>query len=832
MNVIPRPQKFRFTGENFLIKNSSVHFEIYCNEDKPLSIAVSEIKEILKNIHNCKVDSKSISANKIILGIPEGNDRFRILCERLNILPEKNHGIESYKLLIDSSQIIISAVNTKGIFYGIQTLKQIVNSTETSYLPGVVISDWPSLKYRAVMDDISRGPVPTMDYIKYQIRRLAEIKVNMFMQYVEHVVKTKSHPEFAPADGSLTIEDLKDLSEYAARYNIKFVGNFQSFGHFDKILSTPEYAKLGESGTLLSPVNPDSYKFLSDIYSEMVPAFNAPFFFINCDETFDLGKGASKKLVDSLGYAEVYYMHIMKLYSILKKLNSGVMIWGDILLKYPELLKKIPKDIIVATWTYDDLDSYSKFIQPIKDAGLNYFVTTGVLNSGKLYPDYKQVFGNIAGFASAAENSGALGLINSVWDGGTALFSNDWYGVTYGAEKSWNPDSGKRNSFNHRYNSAIYGAGNNNYTDAIWKLNELAQLLPTNAMNDKVLFQKIIPDSGKSLRISLFDWKKVINITLDVSNLLKHSKLKYNKRDKKYLQFYGNLYSYLAGERFSLIEDSKLYSLADSLQKSEPGKARTALVKILKSINGLAENELKLKNDFESLWLNENRTYSLSEISDKYDFKIHNLDDLKSKLLEALKDFDSHLPLSRKSDVRLSVSKLSGKYFTEWLMIKPITVKDDKNIFKKDYIAACGGEVNAAPKVTDEFYYDTVKYRWQRIASEYEDIISLKEIFPDNKKNEVTYAFATIESDIDTTVTAYTGFAGGEEIFLNGNPVFEKDYSEKIIPDEYKFSVQLRKGKNNILIKVSKTNNDWMFSFRIAGNGVTNHKNRYRIISD
>ncbi len=832
MNVIPQPQKFRFTGDNFLIKDSPVHFEIYCNEDKPLSIAVSELKEILVNTVNCKVDPKNITAKKIILGIPGENDRFRILCERLKILPEKNRGSESYKLLIDSSQIIISAVNAKGIFYGIQTLKQIVKSKKSNYLPGVVISDWPSLKYRAVMDDISRGPVPTKDYIKYQIRRLAEIKVNMFMQYVEHVVKTKSHPEFAPADGSLTIEDLKDFSDYAARYNIKFVGNFQSFGHFDKILSKPEYAKLGESGTLLSPVNPGSYKFLSDIYSEMVPAFNAPFFFINCDETFDLGKGASKELVDSLGYAEVYYKHIMKLYGILKRLNTGVMMWGDILLKYPELLNKIPKDIIVATWTYDDLDSYTKFIQPIKDAGLKYFVTSGVLNSGKLYPDYNQVFGNIAGFASAAENSGALGLINSVWDGGTALFSNDWYGVTYGAEKSWNPDSGKRNSFDHRYNSAIYGADDNNYTGAIWELNKLTKLIPTDGMNDKVVFQKIIPDSGETLRISCKDWDKVLNITREVSHLLKSSKLKYNKRDKTYLKFYANLYRSLADERFSLIEASNLYSLADSLQTTEPGKSREALVIIIRIINRLTEKELKLKNDFESLWLNENRTYSLSEISDKYDIKIHNLDDLKSKLLDALKDFDSHLPLPRKSDVRLSVSKLSGKYFTEWLMIKPISIKDDKNPLRKDYLAGCGGEVDADPKVTDEFYCDSVKYRWQRIVSEYEDIISLKKTFHEGNTKAVTYAFATVESDKDTTVNAYTGFAGGEEIFLNGNKVFEKDSSKEFINDEYKFTLPLRKGINNVLLKVSKINTDWMFSFRIAGNGVTNHKNRYRIISD
>ncbi len=183
--------------------------------------------------------------------------------------------------------------------------------------------------------------------MKQQIRRLAELKMNSLQYYIENVVLTKSHPEFAPLDGSLSIEEIKELSEYAKKYHITLIGNFQSFGHFAKILTHPQYSHLGESGTLLSPAFPESIQLLKDIYSEMVPAFDAPFFNINADETFDLGKGPSKNMVDSLGIAVVYTKFIKKMYETLKGLDVQMLMWTDILLKHPESFGMLPKDIIM-----------------------------------------------------------------------------------------------------------------------------------------------------------------------------------------------------------------------------------------------------------------------------------------------------------------------------------------------------------------------------------------------------------------------------------------------------------------------------------------------------
>src|SRR5690606_23013754 len=106
----------------------------------------------------------------------------------------------------EPDRIIVASGTPTGVFYGVQTLKQLLRAyAHDSRLPAMKVVDWPDLRYRGTMDDISRGPVPTLSYMKEQIRRMAELKLNVFTHYVEHVVRTDQHPEFAPPDGSLSI---------------------------------------------------------------------------------------------------------------------------------------------------------------------------------------------------------------------------------------------------------------------------------------------------------------------------------------------------------------------------------------------------------------------------------------------------------------------------------------------------------------------------------------------------------------------------------------------------------------------------------------------------
>src|SRR6266851_5493857 len=109
---------------------------------------------------------------------------------------------EGYVLAVSLNEVVVAGKTSTGTFYGLQTLKQLVRGEGAgAFIPDVKIVDWPTIRWRAVSDDISRGPVPTVDYIKRQIRNEAFFKLNVRSFYMEHTFASGSHPLIGPAGG-------------------------------------------------------------------------------------------------------------------------------------------------------------------------------------------------------------------------------------------------------------------------------------------------------------------------------------------------------------------------------------------------------------------------------------------------------------------------------------------------------------------------------------------------------------------------------------------------------------------------------------------------------
>ena len=175
-------------------------------------------------------------------------------------------GEEAYWLEVEKEGIKITATSEAGVFYAIQTLSQLITANRTGKsIPCLAIKDYPDIPVRGWQDDISRGPIPTMDFLEKEVSTLAAYKLNAITLYTEHVFKMKKHPTLAPDDG-ITEEQIAELSAYAAGYHVQVIGNFQSFGHMEKILSKPGYEHLAESGHILTPTKEESYQFMKEVY--------------------------------------------------------------------------------------------------------------------------------------------------------------------------------------------------------------------------------------------------------------------------------------------------------------------------------------------------------------------------------------------------------------------------------------------------------------------------------------------------------------------------------------------------------------------------------------
>jgi hexosaminidase len=90
---------------------------------------------------------------------------------------------------------VIRARSTAGIFYGVQTLAQLVEGKGAdASLPRVRIDDWPSLALRGTMVDMSEGRLATEAEIKRQIDHLARWKANQYYFYNEDSIQLDRYP--------------------------------------------------------------------------------------------------------------------------------------------------------------------------------------------------------------------------------------------------------------------------------------------------------------------------------------------------------------------------------------------------------------------------------------------------------------------------------------------------------------------------------------------------------------------------------------------------------------------------------------------------------------
>ena len=355
-------------------------------------------------------------------------------------LPIDTNMDQGYILEILPDMVVMTATTETGLYYARLSLKQLRRHFADGRIPCMRITDYPALKYRGWMDDISRGPVPTMEFLKREIATLAQYKMNFFNLYTEHLFKLDDYPDIAPADG-LTAEQVKELEEYAAQFHIEFFGNQQCLAHAEKTLRIPFYQDMADTKVNVNPGADKTQEFLQYQLETVAKAYKSPFFNINCDETEALGNGKARQYVESHGGAsQVYVDHIRWVYDILRKQGKRVMMWGDIAAKDPEIVRQLPKDMMMIVWMYAPSDSYEDMFEPFTKAGFDFMVAPGMSMWGTVFPSYDTYTKNIANLVRDGHRHGTVGMMNTAWDdSGESLFNTTWHGMLWAAEMAWKP---------------------------------------------------------------------------------------------------------------------------------------------------------------------------------------------------------------------------------------------------------------------------------------------------------------------------------------------------------------------------------------------------------
>ena len=339
---------------------------------------------------------------------------------------------EYYELSIGRHGVLIEFHEPSGLFAAVATLRQLIREYGRR-LPCLKIRDWPDFPRRGVMLDISRGRVPRLETLLELVEILADFKINEFQLYTEHTFAYRNYKPVWRDWGALTGAEIEKLDAHCRRLGIELVPNQNSFGHLRWWLEYPPLKKLAEVSapwpddggaflrypSTLAPEHPGALPFLRGLYDELLPHFSSDRFNVGCDETWDLGRGQSRRLCEKIGKGRVYLRFVKKIHRELASRKKRMMFWGDIILRHPELVPELPRDVIALNWGYEAGHPFARETRTFAAAKIPFYVCPGTSTWMTMIGRHDNAFANLREAANAGRKNGAAGFLLTDWgDGG------------------------------------------------------------------------------------------------------------------------------------------------------------------------------------------------------------------------------------------------------------------------------------------------------------------------------------------------------------------------------------------------------------------------------
>ena len=614
MYLIPRPKEYKETLEQFTInKKTKIVLSNDCtsNElDSALMLKQSIKDESGITLTITKEVKKSYGENEIRLTID-------------NLLEK-----EEYKLNIKDKYIEIIGSESSGIYYGIQTLIQILKQDGIK-LRGVNIEDSPYFKNRGYFADITRGKVPTLETLKKLADKLSFYKVNQMQLYIEHTFAFEDMSEVWRDKDPITAEEILILDEYCKKRHIELIPSLATFGHLYEVLRTKSYEDLCElensreseysyidrmAHHTLDVSNNKSLELVYNMLNEFIPLFSSNKFNICCDETFDLGKGKSKDISEEIGNGKLYVDFLNKVISYVKNHNKTVLFWGDVILNHKELLKDIPEDTICLNWDYW-CKATENNTRTIWESKRKQWVCPGTGGWSHLMNLIENSFENINRMVSYGVKYGADGILNTDWGdyGHINSLSNSVPSIIYGASLSWNPNIEKNFDYEYKAISLLeYGDESLKLVNALKELSECQTVGWSELIwwkeryNDKVKadFKKLDPYKIKE------SYEKAKEIEEHL--LILSTKLNNKEAIEDFI---------LSANGIALINDFFLTLLKEDFNKNEVATFNTT--------KDLAKDFEKWLHDYSIKWRENNKESELYRIRDVIIYVCDYLRDIK-----------------------------------------------------------------------------------------------------------------------------------------------------------------------------------------------------------
>ncbi|MCH5328487.1 MAG: beta-N-acetylhexosaminidase [Coprobacter sp.] len=300
LSVLPRPQSVEYHRGVFTVTPST---PIYLNLPETGRQALADYLQTT-TLSAQPVSVVPVASGAIELNLNEGDDSF------------PDH--EAYQLVITRKKVEISAAGEAGLFYGLQTVLQMLDNGDGQTLSAVTINDAPRFPYRGMHLDVSRNFFDK-GFVKKQLDAMARFKMNRFHWHltdgagwrieIKKYPKLTSFAAWRPFDelqewwtggrtfcdqndpratgGYYTQDDIREVVAYAAARHITVIPEIEMPGHSEEVLATyPELSCSGKPYTNedFCPGSEKTFEFLENVLLEVMELFPSEYIHIGGDE--------------------------------------------------------------------------------------------------------------------------------------------------------------------------------------------------------------------------------------------------------------------------------------------------------------------------------------------------------------------------------------------------------------------------------------------------------------------------------------------------------------------------------------------------------------------
>jgi hexosaminidase len=425
---------------------------------------------------------------------------------------------EAYRLEIGDSGIAITANAASGLFYGVETLVQLLRpGNGRMYLPQCRITDWPDLHLRHIYWDDAHH-LERLPELKRAVRQAAFFKINGFALKLEGHFQFRSAPALVEPY-ALSPAEYQELTDYGLRYHVQVIPYLDGPAHIAFILKHPEYAKyrsFPDSNYEMCATNPEAVKFLSGMFQDLADANRGgKFVYFSTDEPYYVGmadnpncqeKAAAEKL-GSVG--KLLAKFITQIAQPLHEQGRTVMFWGEFPLAVSDI-ESLPPYLV-------NSEVYGPGFDPIfRKHGIKQMIFTSTEGEERFFPDYFSLpsarrlhpggpeTGRIAegyqkvAFDQAREQTDLIGAVVAGWADAGLHPETFWLGYASITAAAWRPGSRTAQESSAAFYNLFYGDGTVN-------MNRVYQL-----MSEQAQFWSDSWEQGPSSRIGRFGYSQGI----------------------------------------------------------------------------------------------------------------------------------------------------------------------------------------------------------------------------------------------------------------------------------------------------------------------------------